>query len=141
MARYNLVKIGSIYLTDNGLVTGKPCKLEVPGLSRLKLTITGTTRYAADGTPYQYSMPNAGKGVQIQIRPFVIMKSVFDDVIEAMSDALEANSTINITVEGDTGDFDLDCIPLLPNGVEFPGAFTNERITGVSFNFVVSEVN
>lgn len=141
MARYNRIKIGTLFLTDDGLVTGKPCKVEVLGLSRLKLSKTGTTRLSADGTPYQYAMPNEGKGVQIQIRPTTIVKSVFDDVIDEMTASLDTNSTINITIQGDTGDLDLETTPLLPNGVDFPGSFSGGRITGVSFNFVITEVN
>lgn len=141
MADYNRVKIGDVFLTDDGLITGMPCRCEVAGVDRLKLTKTGTVRLAADGTPYPYTMPNLGKGSPLQIRPFMITKAVFDDVVDEINDALDANATINITLEGDTGDFDLECYPTVPNGVEFPGTFSDERIDGVTFNFVIAEVN
>ena len=65
MADYNRVKIGPVYLTDDGTALGLPCRCEVQGADRLKLGKTGTVRLAADGTPYQYSMPNSGKGLGI----------------------------------------------------------------------------
>jgi hypothetical protein len=139
MADYNRVKIGAIYLTDDGLGTGVPCRVEVAGLSRLKLSKTGVVRTAADGTPYPYTLDNAGQGAPIQIRSLVTMKNVFDDVVAEIEAA--AGAPLNITVDGDTGSFDLDCYPAHPNAIEFPGGFSEGRIEGVTFNFVVKEIN
>ena len=141
MADYNKVSIGSIFLTDDGTETGLPCRVEVTGLDRLKPTKTGAVQIAADGTPKAFITGNTGRGVLISIRPTAVMKDVFDDVNDAINDALGVPETINITIDGDTGTFDLDCVPSLPQPIEFPGTFASEQIDDVRWSFIVSAVN
>lgn len=141
MADYNLVKIGTVYLTDDGTSGGNPCRTEVTGLQALKASKTGAVQAAADGTPYAFLTDNTGKGVVIGIKPFTLTKTVFDSVVTAINAALATPAAINITVSGDTGNFDLDCLPVLPLPVTFPGTFASSRIDGVEFNFIISDVN
>ena len=142
MADYNTVKIGTVYLTDDGLVTGMACRCEVSGLQALKPTKTGAMQIAADGTPYGFYTDNLGKGAELRVKPYSITKAVFDSVVTAINAALTAGSTINVVfTNGDTGNFDVDCLPMLPVPVSFPGSFASGRIDGVEFVFLVSEVN
>jgi len=141
MADYNFVKLGSVYLTDSGLIGGTPCRTEVSGLDALQFTQTGTNTIAADGTVHQFKIDNLGKGLLLEIRPFAIMKDVFDDINTVIQDALTNDTIINITISGDTGDFDFDCIPFLPKPVEFPGDFFSEQINGVIYRFLIDTVN
>lgn len=141
MADYNLVSIESIYLTDTGLVGGTPCRTEVSGIDSLRFSFTGSNTVAADGTVHQFIVDNLGKGLLLEIRPFAILKDTLDDIIDAIQDAQDADATINITIEGDTGDFDLECIPALPKCVEFPGDFFSEQINGVILRFIISSIN
>lgn len=141
MSDYNKVKIESTWLTRDGTEDELPCLVTVTGLDRLKLSKTGAVQLAADGTPRPFVTPNLGKGVTIVITIFTIAKDIFDDIIADINTALNASDTVNITLEGDTGDFDLDCFPLLPTGIEFPGDFSDDRVHDVKLSFVVSEVN
>jgi hypothetical protein len=138
---YNLVKVDTIYLTDSGLVGGVPCRTEVAGLDALKFTQTGSNTNAADGTVFQFKVDNLGKGLLLEIRPFAIMKSVFDSINAVIQDSLDNDTIINITISGDTGDFDLDVLPSLPKPIEFPGTFFSEQIDGVVYRFLIDTVN
>lgn len=142
MAEYNTVKISSVYLTDDGLITGRPCRIDVTGLDALSLTSTGAIAIAADGSPYAFVVSNTeGQGVPIRIAPFVLTPSVLNSLKTAINAAVDANLTINITISGDTGAFDLQCLPAFPKPVEFSGKFFNGRIYETAFNFVVVSVN
>jgi|GEM_PF-3443156 len=138
---YPRVKIGSVYLTEDGLEDGMPCRCEVTGLERLKPSKTGSVVIAADGTPHSFLRSNTGKGAPISIRPYAVRKSVFDGVINAINEKLNTDEAVNITIEGDTGDFDLECVAALPQAVEFPGTFSDGIIDGVQFNFIVAGMN
>ena len=142
MADYNTVKIGTVHLTDTGLVGGVACRAEVSGLHLLKGSKTGAVQISADGTPYAFYTDNLGKGVSIVIKPYSITKAVFDSVVSAINTALTSGVAINVVfTNGDTGNFDLDCLPALPEPVSFPGTFASGRIDGVEFRFIVAEVN
>lgn len=138
---YNLVTIGSIVLSDDGTGGGLPCRTEVLGLDALKFTQTGSNTNAADGTVYQFKVDNLGKGLLIEIRPFAIMKDVFDDINDVIQDSLDNDTIINITISGDTGDFDLDVLPSMPKPVEFSGDFFSEQINNVVYRFLIDTVN
>lgn len=141
MARYNLVKIGDIFLTTDGLQTGRPCKVDVTGLARLRQERTGTIRLSTDGTPYLYTMLYLGKGLPLQLRTVAMQKSVLDNIIEEHNDALNANATLNLVITGTTGDFNLQVWPSLPDGVDYPGTFSGDRVYGVVFNYVIDSIN
>lgn len=142
MADYNRVKIGTVYLTDDGTDTGMPCRVEVAGLDRLKAVKTGAMAVSADGTPYAFVTDNQGKGATLSIKPFAVRKAVFDDVVDVVNAALTAGTVVNVTfTDGDVGDFDVDCLPVLPNPVTFPGTFSSGIIDGVEIRFAVTEVN
>lgn len=141
MARFNTIKIGSVWLTDDGLSGGKPCKTEVSGVDRLRPTRTGFTRTALSGQPYNFVMPNEGKGVVLVIRPYVLTESVFNQLQNGLDGSTQSGVAINVTLNGDTGDFDLECAPLLPQQMEFSGKFSNGRIFDVTINLVVVSIN
>lgn len=141
MADYNLVKIGDVCLTNDGLETGMPCRTEVRGTAALKHVKTGIIRRAADGTPYRYSMPNEGKGLTVVIILPVTEDTVMDSVVAENNDAMNAQTTVRVVIQGDTGDFDLQCEVDMPNGIDFPGTFSNGRVDGVGFTYVISSIN
>jgi len=138
---YNLVTIESIVLSSDGTGGGLPCRTEVSGLDALIFDKTGTVTNAADGTVHTFKLDNLGKGLLLEIRPFAIMKSVFDSINTEIQDALDNDTTLDITIVGDTGSFDFDCVPSLPRPVEFPGTFFSEQIDGVVYRFIIDTVN
>lgn len=142
MARFNEIQIGSLYLTDTGLVGGVKCKSEVDGLDALLLNYTGAVIIAADGTPHAQIADNTeGKGAPIAIRPFVLTTSVFTSLKTIFNTALAGGTSINVIITGDTGTFNLQCLPGLPKPIAGSGKFINGRIFEETINFVVLSIN
>lgn len=140
MADYNRVKIGSVYLTDTGLVDGLPCRVEVQGLQFLQTAKKGAIVKSANGTPYKFLIDNTGEGVELRFQIMVINTTTLD-ALKTVIDTAEAGAlTVNTTIEGDLGDFDLECIPgQVP--LEPSGRFSDGRIFDVAVNLVISSMN
>ncbi len=139
--RYNLVKIGDIWLTNDGLETGKPCKVEITGIDQLRGAYTGVTVRSAANTPYTFIMNNTLKGVQLVISPLVIMDTVLDDLEDAFDAAALAGDTLEMSIEGDTGTYTLEVTGFYSDGVkpvQFTGEFNNGRIFGSKINVIVA---
>ena len=141
MAKYNRVKIGDVHLTHDRLVGGVRCKLEVDGLAALRPGWTGYVRKPMSGKPRRFRIANTGEGLDVIVRPTVIDKATLDDLLAIFDASNAAADTFNVTVEGDTGDFDLECVQLLPQQIFFPDRFRHERIYGVQIHMTVDAVN
>jgi hypothetical protein len=138
--RHNLVSIGSTWLTKTGLDSGIPCKTNVAGLDALKLSKTGSTIIALDGTPFLQTMSSA-KGLPVSIGAEIMATSVFDSVVTAIQTAVDAQTTLGLYIDGETGTFSLDVVPSFPEPIKFPGTFAVNRVEGVQFNFVVAQLH
>lgn len=142
MADYNKVQIENIFLTDTGLVGGLPCRAQVSGLDRLQISYAGNTVKAADNTPYNFAIEHLGKGIDIEIRPFVVTETVLNDVNAVIDAAILGGTTITLGItEGPFGDFSLECLPLFPRPVEFSGEFSDDRISDAVFRFTAVSIN
>lgn len=145
MAEFYAVKFGSVYLTDTGLVGGQPCRTDVAGLDNLQLPYAGNEVKSADNTPYMFMQDFGGQGSELKIAPAVISAAVLAALKTLIDAAIVANTTINVTLVGDTGSYDLNCLPLFTTGgakpIEFSGKFFNGQIYDVSLNVVVLSVN
>lgn len=137
MARYNLIKIGTIYLTNDGTQTGKECKTSVTGLNLLKTTKIGNIQYAADGTPHANLIEVGQKGVPIEITVDWLAKTVFDNINTTINDALNNMTTINVIITGDTGTFNVNVIPGLAEPIDWAG-FSSGIIKGAKYKFVTT---
>lgn len=138
MARFNTVQLNSIYFTDDGTGSGTPCKLAIKGLDALKTAKTGQTVQSADGAPFLQIVENSNKGLVVSITPVILMKDVFDSLTAEIAGAIENETTIDLEISGDTGDFSLTVLPLLPNPIQFSGDFLNARIKSPTFNFITT---
>lgn len=138
---YNLVQLDSLYLTHNGLVGGDPCRTIVTGLDASALDKDGQITQAADGTPYAFIGDQAGIGSIVRIQPAVLTTSVFASLKTMFNTAIAGSLTINAVITGDTGSFDLECLPAFPKPIEFSGEFFNGNLYGVSINIVVVSFN
>jgi len=139
--RYNLIKIGDIWLTDTGTDIGKPCKVEIEGIDRLKGAYSGVTVRSAANTPYTFIMNNTLKGSLLVVSPLVIMDTVLDDLEDAFDAAVLAGDTLEMSIEGDTGTFTLEVTGFYSDGVkpiQLTGEFNNGRIYGCKINVVVA---
>ena len=136
MADYNRVKIGTIYLTRDGLVTGTPCKVDIPDLARFDLDEKGTVVPIIEGPP-QIQL-NSLLGENIQMTVYWLLKDEFDDIKDLIKDSRDNNTLINITIDGALGTFDFDCV-LVSLGQ--PGEFNGERIPSITFVWSIANIN
>lgn len=110
MARFNLIQIGSIYITSTGLVDGSRCKSEVTGLDPLRLSRRVSIIKAIDGTPYR-QLSESEKGIDFQISIDWVAKTVYDNILNLFDDSNEDGTFIAISVDGDTGTYSVNAIP------------------------------
>lgn len=146
MAEFYAVKFGTVYLTDTGLVGGQPCRTDVTGLDGLQTPYAGNVIKAADNTPYTFLQPFDGRGVELKIAPYVLSSAIIASLQSVINAALAGNTTINVTLDGDTGSYDLECVPnFRPDGsikpLEYSGKFFNGQIYDGALNVVVQSVN
>lgn len=138
MARYNQVKIGSIYLTHNGLVGGKPCKITVPGLNRLMTSMTGQIISSADGTPYAQLIDVDNRGAKIEVISEWMDKTVFNSIVALHEASKNNGTTIALEIIGDTGTFNKNVIPTVPDDIIDPEGFSNNIIKKAGFRYTVT---
>lgn len=136
MARYNLIAIDGVYLTKTGLDSGTRCKVDVEGLLALRLTNGRVLRNAIDGTPRMQVRSLKGKPIGMVIASR--SKTALDDLIDAINTAEESGQVHAVTIEGDSGDFDLD---LVLESLEGPESFRNGVLNRISLAFRVHTVN
>jgi len=137
MARYNEVKIDTVYLTSTGLVGGKPCKVNVPGLEQLQTTKTGQVANSANGTPYLQLIDFEHRGIKIQVETEWMSKTVYDSIVAIHEASKNGGTTIPIEISGDTGDFTFDVVCAIPQDISFEG-FSNEYIRRAVFRYVIT---
>ncbi len=137
MPRYNKVRIGSVWLTSNGDEDGFPCKVTITGINFLKTDKTGSIKPSADGTPYLQLIDVNHKGTVIEIKPEFTTQLVFDNIVDEHNDAKNNQTTIEIEVQGLTGNFTFLTLPNVPTDIEFEG-FIGETIKGLIFRYVIT---
>lgn len=139
MGRYNLIQIGSAYLTSDGTASGDRCRTQVTGLGSLSLDFTGNVITALDGTPYVQVLQNRRRGLPLSVTAAQMSKALFEQLVGIVQTAVSTSTTIDVRVSGDTGVFSFKCVPGFPNPVEFPGTFIEGRVFDVTLNFIVKD--
>lgn len=129
------VQIGSHYLTSDGTETGKPCKVVVKGIEAARSNYTGKIEYAASGMPYLFTVEVGEQGKQFEIVIAYCPKDLLDDLVAAINEALDAGVTIRVIATGDSGAFDVQALPTLPEWLSV-GAFSGGIVKDVVFRFV-----
>lgn len=137
MARFNLVKIGGIYLTSTGLQSGTACKLTVAGLDALAMDKTGTVTAAADGTPFVELVDVDRRGSRVVITIESLAQSVFNDLKDLLNDAVNDGDVLTLEISGKTGNFNLSVLPLIPKPLSF-GAFNNFWIKNTVISLITA---
>lgn len=136
--KFYKIRIGGVWLTENGAQNALACKLSVAGADALLIyaPVNSATVLAVDGTPINIFVGTSA-GRILEIRVLVLAKDVWNLLVAEINTALENGSTINLTGTGDIGDFDVDCLPLLPKPFE-AAEFKNERIKNSIFRFITT---
>lgn len=124
-------------MTKTGLIAGLPCKLSVSGVENIILTRTGVTQIAIDGTPITQLIEQNGKGKQIEINIEMMPKTVFDSLKTLLNTNIENGTSITVNGTGDTGNFSLSVVPVMPNPINFQ-SFINERVRNISLKFITT---
>lgn len=137
MADFNKVKIGTLWLTDDGTETGASCLVNIPELSRLRPAKRRTVIPVIEGSPVTQLMSQLGEVLTMSI--FLLHTDEWDDLIEIIDTADSGGSDVNIIIEGELGNFDLDCV-LAENPAQ-SGEFASGRIPEVTIQWRISDVN
>ncbi len=137
MTRFYRIKLDSIYLTETGLTSGTPCKLQLTGAGELLSNFTGSVTPSVDGTPVAQIFETGTRGKVLEIKIETLLTNVWESVLALINTALEDSATINIIGTGDVGSFDVDAIPLLPRPFEAE-AFINGRLKNVILRFITT---
>lgn len=141
MGDYNLVQLGTIYFTEDGLVTGLPCRVDTQGVDLATLAFTGSVVKSANGTPYAFILENTA-GFDLQLKPFVISVGVFNDIKDLIETITDDNDTLDLVITGDVcGTLTMTCIPTFPNPLPFPGMQENGTLQNASINVTVVTIS
>lgn len=134
MARSYQIQIGNIFLTSDGTSGGTFVRCSVPQADDILDNFLQSVTIANDGAAtVQVFEPDIPPSRILDIIPSVwIPKAVWDDLRTLRTTALTNSETINIVGTGDTGNFDVDAIPLKFSAKRF----TNSRIYEVQLSFV-----
>lgn len=135
MARYNAIQIGTVYLTNTGLVGGTPCKTSVAGLDGLKPQFNKNILKAIDGTPFS-QFTALKKGIDLEITIDWITKSVFDAINVIFDDSDDDDDPVAIVINGDGGNFSVNVVTNV-NYVAFD-KFSNNVLQGVKYRVVTT---
>lgn len=137
---FHTIKVGSIYLTDDGLVTGTPKITTVRGLDVLADAVVVQQIIAADGTPHQQtSQPVKGVPLVIECGDWM-ERDMYFDLKSIRLAAVTGSTTVTIQLLDNghgTGDWNLTAYF---NSIRFPGEFQSGRVKDVTLNFTVSSV-
>jgi hypothetical protein len=131
---YPLVQFGSVYLTNDGLVSGERYIAFVDGLDDLALTDNIGNIRAIDGTIYlQYQ---AKKDTEIKVRIPKMDWAKFDAVRDVIQTAVtgETTYTLNITVNGEAFTFTAK-----PGGISYDPSDVADAVEGVEITQYVTD--
>lgn len=131
---YYLVKIGTLYLTDDGTSGGAACLTKVQGLDGLFLAHQGATRIPLSGDPFNFVKENLGRGVRIITLPFSVSEARLSTLKTIIDTANTGGSAISIEISDGPMLANIDCDPL------FEGAGPISWTTGNFFNSELYDV-
>lgn len=136
--KYPLVQIESIYLTKDGLVTGKPCQIILEGFDKLATTKDHGVITALDGTPYIQTVDTM-LGKPVAIRFVQMAESVYDSIVTEIQNVLDGSkSELDIEVSNYAyGTFSIDVVPDV-NPVRHTSEQSFDYVKNGSFHFLTT---
>lgn len=145
MIPYRLVKIGTFYLTANGLVGGERYILQVEGLDELEAANRGAIDKSANGYPYKFLIENSGEGVEIRIAMNGLREADLMTIRGIVNTAENTGADVTVEVsDGPTSDISLQCIFGTeddPKPITYSSNILNALLLDVSINFTVRSIN
>ncbi len=137
---FYLVKIGDIYLTDDGMAGGKACLNTVSGLAALFLASNGATVKAVDGSPKNFTLENEGKGINLLTKPFSMKESVLSS-LKTLVESSIGGSDIAVEISDGPGAANVDCMALFEGGLpplNFGPNFFDDNLYDVELRLVTT---
>ncbi|MCD9186696.1 MAG: hypothetical protein LUM44_09695 [Pyrinomonadaceae bacterium] len=134
MAKFYQVRIGTIYLTSNGLANGIPAKIEIPNLEDLLVSIAGNVQFSADGGAVSQFVTWT-KGKVFEIRVSTLFEAQWNALVSLVNNALNVDGSFAVIGTGDIGDFTVQAKPF-PNKPFSAASFRSGRIKDITFRFV-----
>jgi hypothetical protein len=101
----------------------------------------GSTRIAADGTPYTQLLNPGTKGVRFGVLLEFCALSVFTAIKAAIDAALAAETAFNITLADDVHTINVSAVPDFSSGswIQYPAQRHNaEYVAGVTLRFIAT---
>lgn len=138
MGRFYKVALDTLYLTDTGLATGRPCRLRITGLLEKRVNYSGVAAVALDGTPHLVVNNTGGKGQAIQIQIDFLPKARLDDIVTLINSKLAASAPISMQITGDVYNATFNVMPAIPNAITGGVEFSQSIVKSVTLNFIIS---
>ena len=107
MLGYAQGSIAGVALED---ANGQSCKSLILDAANLLSTVTASQEIAADGSVYTQTLATT-KGRAFGIKLEFIPPDVLNDIIAAVTSAVEAGNPFNVAIADDITNFDGDCEP------------------------------
>lgn len=128
--RYASGRVNSVYLTDDGLVTGVGCKVTVEGETGFATQYAASSQTAVDGTVYTQVIELGSAADEASSREFTLVldwmpEALATALIGALNTALAANTKVRVVIDSYV-DFDVDAMPVFQEGQ----LFTYEKRSG-----------
>ncbi|MBA3716264.1 MAG: hypothetical protein H0W76_28055 [Pyrinomonadaceae bacterium] len=131
------VKVGTVYLTHDGTISGVPCKVHVPGEARFASVYAANTVLAADATPHVQTIDRSVRGVEFDLNILFCPETLLALLIAQLNAAYAALSTVRVIVNSLT-DFDVQAFPLPQDGALYT---FGERSGGITKNVVMKFIS
>jgi hypothetical protein len=137
MARSYKVQIDSVWLTDDGTETGKPCRITIEGINGLIVANVGNVTVSDDGTPFRETPQTpTGGGRPFAIKAAWLNSTQFDAIKAVLDAAALAGSAFQVTGTGTPGDFDVQAqVNDNPTYIA-ADSFSGEALRGVTINLI-----
>lgn len=136
--RFNLVRIGSIWFTNDGTETGTRCKVLVNGVDVAALDYAGTTIVASTGKAYTQLVDFAEKqGTVFSFQFADILITRHEAILDMMNDLLGNETNAVLEISGSFKNISTNVKPMLPGAVTSNGEFRGDYIKQVTYTFIV----
>ncbi len=137
IGRYNKIKIGNNWLSDDGTAATDEAATQIVNLHRFKGKKTGRTFLALDGTAT--TQLKSWRGEIIEIQSEKLRVDIYNRVVYLINDYLDTGDRLDLLVEGSDRDYEFVVEPFLPN----PHTEADETygdLENVVFKFIVYEL-
>lgn len=137
------IKIGALWLTSNGLETGRACLVDVAGADAILQAVIGNTQISNSGRPFNESpLTPTGAGRALELTILKLSADVYNS-LKAILDAAatDAGAEINLQAFGQPGNFGV-AVTVFHNPTYLTfGLFSNGQVKKVVVRLITTAIN